>query len=52
MMSEKQLREEVAKAIFEKFIEGDSYGFGNHMDFLDEAEAAIKVVLKAMYETD
>lgn len=37
-----QLKQQVAQAIFEKFIEGDSYGFGTWEDFQEEAEAAIK----------
>jgi hypothetical protein len=45
------LREEVAKAIFDKFVEGDSYGWGDWHDFLDEAEAAIDVVLKFQAKT-
>jgi len=35
-----------------QFRDDLAYEFGNHMDFLDEADAAIKVVLKSMYETD
>lgn len=52
MTTNEKLREDVAKAIFDKFVEGDSYGWGNWMDFLDEADAAINVVLKSLYETD
>lgn len=37
-----QLKQQVAQAIFDKFIDGDSYGFGTWEDFQDEAEAAIK----------
>lgn len=32
----------VAQAIFDKFVEGDSYGFGTWEDFQDEAKAAIR----------
>lgn len=51
METNKELREKVAKAIFDKFVEGDSYGWGDWHDFLDEADAAIKVVLASLYES-
>lgn len=41
----KILKQLVASAIYTKFIEGDSYGFGTWEDFVEEADAAIDTVL-------
>lgn len=41
----KILKQLVANAIYTKFIEGDSYGFGTWEDFVEEADAAINTVL-------
>lgn len=46
------LREKVAQAIYAKFIDGDSYGFGTWQDFVEEADAAIDTVLNHVSESN